>query len=110
MKKFNNSLEQFDLQISLDTDVPDPEIMGFFIPLEQIQNMIVSALKGPGSTNTPPSAPPPSPSDIKRSVPKADIDSLNKLKSMGDHKDLDKDLSFIQIKSEDVAVGFRSLF
>ena len=46
MKKFNNSLEKFNLQISLDTDTQDPEAMGFFIPLPQIKNMIVSALGG----------------------------------------------------------------
>jgi len=44
MKKFNNSLEQFNIQISKDTDVPDPEILGFFIPLPQLKNMIISAL------------------------------------------------------------------
>ena len=44
MKKMNNSLEQFDIQISKDTDVPDPEVMGFFIPLSQLKNMIVKSL------------------------------------------------------------------
>ena len=50
MKKMNNSLEQFDIQISKDTDVPDPEIMGFFIPLSQLKNMIVKSL---GASTTP---------------------------------------------------------
>ena len=85
MKKMNNSLEQFDIQISKDTDVPDPEVMGFFIPLPQLKNMIVKSLGGQAGK------PSPSPEDIKRSAPKADIDSLNKLKSMGDDKDLDKE-------------------
>ena len=52
MTKMNNSLEQFNIQISKDTDVPDPEVMGFFIPLPQLKNMIVSALKGPGASQT----------------------------------------------------------
>ena len=52
MKKFNNSLEQFNLQISLDTDTQDPEAMGFFIPLPQIKNMIVTAIGG-SSTDEP---------------------------------------------------------
>tara|TARA_B100001113_G_C21106648_1_gene621183 strand:+ start:993 stop:2030 length:1038 start_codon:yes stop_codon:yes gene_type:complete len=44
MTKFNNSLEQFNLQISSDTDTQDPEAMGFFIPLEHIKSMIKKAL------------------------------------------------------------------
>ena len=47
MTKMNNSLEQFNIQVSKDTDVPDPEVMGFFIPLPQLKNMIISALGGP---------------------------------------------------------------
>jgi len=46
MTKMNNSLEQFNIQVSKDTDVPDPEVMGFFIPLAQLKNMIVSSLGG----------------------------------------------------------------
>ncbi len=52
MKKMNNSLEQFDIQISKDTDVPDPEVMGFFIPLSQLKNMIVKSL-GAKTTSEP---------------------------------------------------------
>ena len=53
------------MQVSKDTDVPDPTIIGFFIPLSQIKNMIVKSLGG-GTTQptapTPPSSPkPPSP-------------------------------------------------
>ena len=44
-KKLNNALEQFDMQVSKDTDVPDPTVIGFFIPLSQIKNMIVKSLK-----------------------------------------------------------------
>jgi len=44
MKKMNNSLEQFDMQVSTDTDVSDPEAIGFFIPLSQIKNMILKSL------------------------------------------------------------------
>ena len=57
MKKFNNSLEKFNLQISLDTDTQDPEAMGFFIPLPQIKNMIVSALGGTSEESPKPSVP-----------------------------------------------------
>lgn len=87
MKKLNNSLGQFDIQVSKDTDAEtvDPTVLGFFIPLSQIKNMIVKSLGGQAEKSSP------SPEDIKRSAPKADIDSLNKLKSMGDDKDLDKE-------------------
>jgi len=80
MKKLNSSLGQFDIQVSKDTDAEtqDPTVLGFFIPLSQIKNMIVKSLGGKSEK------PSPSPEDIKRAVPKADIDSLNKLKSMGD--------------------------
>jgi len=52
-KKLNNSLESFDMQVSKDTDVPDPTIIGFFIPLSQIKNMIVKSLKGSSETSEP---------------------------------------------------------
>ena len=55
-KKLNNALEQFDMQVSKDTDVPDPTIIGFFIPLSQIKNMIVKSL---GGGTTQPTAPTP---------------------------------------------------
>ena len=71
MKKFNNSLEKFNLQISLDTDTQDPEAMGFFIPLPQIKNMIVSALGGTSEESPKTLSKPSVPSKI---VPK-DIDA-----------------------------------
>ena len=48
MKKLNTSLSDFNIQVSKDTDVPNPEVIGFFIPLAQIKNMIVKSIKGPG--------------------------------------------------------------
>ena len=59
-KKLNNALEQFDMQVSKDTDVPDPTVLGFFIPLSQIKNMIVKSIKGgaaPAGAPKPPTAP-----------------------------------------------------
>ena len=64
MKKLNSSLGQYDIQVSKDTDVPDPTVLGFFIPLPQIKNMIVSALQGggkPANTPAPPAPKPPTP-------------------------------------------------
>ena len=48
MKKLNTSLSDFNIQVSKDTDVPNPEVIGFFIPLSQIKNMIVKSIKGSG--------------------------------------------------------------
>ena len=45
-EKLNQSLMQYDIQISKDTDVPRPEVIGFFIPLSQIKNLIVKSLTG----------------------------------------------------------------
>ena len=59
-KRLNNALEQFDMQVSKDTDVPDPTVIGFFIPLSQIKNMIVKSLGGdkkPQSATPPPRLP-----------------------------------------------------
>ncbi len=58
-KKLNNALEQFDMQVSKDTDVPDPTVLGFFIPLSQIKNMIVKSIKGGPAQTTGGATPPP---------------------------------------------------
>jgi len=57
MKKLNTSLSDFNIQVSKDTDVPNPEVIGFFIPLAQIKNMIVKSIKGSGSTTPKPFKP-----------------------------------------------------
>ena len=54
--KLNESLRQFNLQASIDTDVPNPEVVGFMIPLMQVKNMIVKAI---GGSNEPASEPEP---------------------------------------------------
>ena len=79
MKKMNNSLEQFNIQVSKDTDVPDPEVMGFFIPIEQIKNMIVTSLGGSSEDKNDEIKPPtnsfkPRPTSPKS--PKGDVDDL----------------------------------
>ena len=61
-KKLNNALEQFDMQVSKDTDVPDPTIIGYFIPLSQIKNMIVKSLGGSTAPAAPAAPTTPSPS------------------------------------------------
>ena len=75
-KKLNNSLEQFDMQVSKDTDVPDPLVIGFFIPLSQIKNMIMKSLKGPGT--------PTEPSDPQTSTPSVPAPPLSPTSSVKD--------------------------
>ena len=51
-KKLNKSLEPLDMQVSVDTDVPSEDnAIGYFNPLDQIKNMIISSIssKGKGS-------------------------------------------------------------
>ena len=67
-EKLNTALAQYDIQISKDTDVPRAEVIGFFIPLSQLKNLIVKSLTGnkveapkvpaPAPTSTPPVTPP----------------------------------------------------
>ena len=45
-EKLNTSLQEYDIQVSKDTDVPRPEVIGFFIPLAQLKNLIVKSLTG----------------------------------------------------------------
>ena len=66
-EKLNLALSEYNIQVSKDTDVPRDEVIGFFIPLSQIKNMIVSSLEGPKQQTpgtppkppTPPTPPPP---------------------------------------------------
>ena len=45
-EKLNSSLKEYDIQISKDTDVPRADVIGFFIPLAQLKNLIVKSLTG----------------------------------------------------------------
>ena len=63
MKKLNSSLGQYDIQVSKDTDVPNPEVIGFFIPLSQIKNMIVKSIKGSSNTTPIPNPTMPKPAE-----------------------------------------------
>ena len=48
-EKLNNSLEPLGLQVNQDSDIrqvtDDPNVLGFYIPLDQIKQMIVDAIK-----------------------------------------------------------------
>jgi len=45
-EKLNVALADYDIQVSKDTDVPRPDVIGFFIPLAQLKNLIVKSLTG----------------------------------------------------------------
>ena len=45
-EKLNLALADYNMQVSKDTDVPRPEVIGLFIPLAQVKNLIVSVLTG----------------------------------------------------------------
>jgi len=99
-KKLNNSLEQFDMQVSKDTDVPDPTVIGFFIPLSQIKNMIVKALGGgkkQDSSTPPPSnptaAPLPPTSSVVDDVEEMINEELLKEMRVRDLKEISKTIS-----------------
>ena len=66
-EKLNMSLQQYDIQVSKDTDVPRPEVIGFFIPLAQLKNLIVKSLTGQ-KVDAP---------DIKAPEPEGDVEELN---------------------------------
>ena len=48
----NNRLSQYDLQVSVDPDIKqatdNPNVLGYYIPLQQVKNLITKALKGKG--------------------------------------------------------------
>ena len=110
-KKLNNALEQFDMQVSKDTDVPDPTVLGFFIPLSQIKNMIVKSIKGgaaPAGAPKPPTAPaaapsappkpaapaapaaPPKPADVKETIESMINEALLEEMRVRDLKEISK--------------------
>tara|TARA_R110000824_G_scaffold55795_3_gene153432 strand:- start:747 stop:1415 length:669 start_codon:yes stop_codon:yes gene_type:complete len=80
-EKLNKALGEFDIQVSKDTDVPRENTIGFFIPLSQIKNLVVSALGGktekpkvaaPSPPKTP--TPPPTPTPVSTPPPAVDND------------------------------------
>ena len=85
-EKLNDNLKEYDIQVSKDTDVPREDVIGFFIPLSQIKNLIVQGITGsspekptvpapgPDNNNKPPIPKPPAPKPPK---PKNPFDEQN---------------------------------
>ena len=71
-EKLNDSLGKYKMQISKDTDVPRDEVVGFFIPLDQIKALVIEGL-GQGDAESPkaPLAPEPT-GDIPSTEPEED--------------------------------------
>tara|TARA_R110000737_G_scaffold238175_1_gene250401 strand:- start:484 stop:1419 length:936 start_codon:yes stop_codon:yes gene_type:complete len=68
-EKLNTALAQYDIQISKDTDVPRAEVIGFFIPLSQLKNLIVKSLTGKKVEAPKVPAPAPAPTPIPPVTP-----------------------------------------
>ena len=64
-EKLNTALSQYDIQISKDTDVPRKEVIGFFIPLSQVKNLIIKSLTGKKVADPTVPAPPPEGGDME---------------------------------------------
>ena len=65
-EKLNDALKEYDIQVSKDTDVPREDVIGFFIPLAQLKNLIVKSLTGK-STSASVQAPEPEGEELNES-------------------------------------------
>jgi hypothetical protein len=92
-EKLNLSLAEYDIQVSKDTDVPRDEVIGFFIPLSQIKNLIVKSITGesvpkptvpaPEPESVPAPAPAPDPNNEPGAVPVEELKMINQM--IGEH-------------------------
>ena len=75
-EKLNTALAAYDIQVSKDTDVPRDEVIGFFIPLSQLKNLIITSLTG--KTAPKPTVPAPSPTAPRPTPPRPTPPPSNK--------------------------------
>ncbi len=70
-EKLNAALLQYNIQVSKDTDVPREHVIGFFIPISQMKNLIVKALGGSdiGAEIEEPKVAAPTPEPTKSATP-----------------------------------------
>ena len=80
--KLNAALGEYGMQVSKDTDIPKdrPGVIGFFIPIKQIKNLIVKGLTGDKVEEA--SVMAPEPEDAKTEG-NAYIDAMRKAKEAG---------------------------
>ena len=75
-EKLNQALMEYDMQVSKDTDVPRPEVIGFFIPLAQVKNLIVKSLTGQKVDKPTTAAPEPEGETASEEGEDADIEEM----------------------------------
>jgi len=51
--KLNDGLREYKLQVSIDTDVPNPNVIGFMIDLASIKDMVVRSIGGSEQASKP---------------------------------------------------------
>tara|TARA_Y100000592_G_scaffold82497_1_gene131254 strand:- start:775 stop:1581 length:807 start_codon:yes stop_codon:yes gene_type:complete len=96
-EKLNTALLQYNIQVSKDTDVPREHVIGFFIPISQLKNLIVKALGGSdiGANIEEPKVAAPAPEPSKQGINEAhglDKKDVNTLKNfLKNHMSKDKD-------------------
>ena len=73
-EKLNDNLKEYDIQVSKDTDVPREDVIGFFIPLSQIKNLIVQGITGKSPEKPTVPAPGPTGGNNNRPTPEPDTD------------------------------------
>ena len=81
--KLNGALASYGMQVSKDTDIPKdrPGVIGFFIPIKQIKNLIVKSLTGDKVEEASVMAPEP---ENTKSEGNAYIDAMRKAKESGE--------------------------
>ena len=55
--KLNQGLSQYGMTSNIDTDVPYGNVIGFFVPIQDIRVLIKNALSGGGGAEKAPEAP-----------------------------------------------------
>jgi len=94
--KLNGALASYGMQVSKDTDIPKdrPGVIGFFIPIKQIKNLIVKSLTGDKVEEASVMAPEP---ENTKSEGNAYIDAMRKAKESGE-KEFEFDQKIHQVK------------
>jgi hypothetical protein len=80
--KLNQGLEQYNLTVSQDTDVPYSNVIGFLIPIADIKLLIKNAI---GGGNTAPAEETPAPEE-----PVAEVNRMQKLAGLAKESQLDE--------------------
>ena len=77
--KLNQGLEQYNLTVSQDTDVPYSNVIGFLIPIADVKLLIKKAL-GMGESNEP--APEETPSPEETPAPEEPVAEMKRMQEL----------------------------